>query len=64
MNTDVETLAVSEPALSSPVQEVKDLANPTVIEQALKVLPVSTVSELTASQLTGVSIIPAFGGLD
>ena len=49
------------PALCSPVPEAKYLANPS--ETALKVEPVSTVSVLVSSQLTGVSIIPAFGGL-
>ena len=46
-----------------PVPEVKYLANLSVLEPALKVEPVSTVSVLAASLLTEVSIIPAFGGL-
>ena len=57
----METLVISAPALCSPVPEAKYLANPS--ETALKVEPVSTVSVLVSSQLTGVSIIPAFGGL-
>ena len=59
----METQVVLEPALSSQVPDAKYLANPSVIELALKVMPVSTVSELAASQLTGISIIPAIGGL-
>ena len=51
---------MSVPALSSPVQY---LANHSVLEPALKVEPVSTVSVLAASQLSGVSIILAVGGL-
>ena len=59
----METSVISVPALSSPVPEAKYLANLSVLEPALKVEPVSTVSDLAASQVTEVSIIPAFGGL-
>ena len=34
-----------------------------MLEPALKVVPMSTVSDLAASQLNVVNIIPAFGGL-
>ena len=44
-------------------QRRKYLANPSVLEPTLNVEPVSTVSVLGAGQLTGGSIIPAFGGL-
>ena len=54
---------ISVPALSSPVPEAKLFANLSVLEPALKVEPVPTVSDLAASQVTEVSIIPAFGGL-
>ena len=59
----METSVISVPALSSPVPEAKYLANLSVLEPALKVEPVSTVSVLAASQLTEVGIILAFGGL-
>ena len=59
----METSVISVPALSFPVPEAKYLVNPSVLEPALKVVPMSTVSDLAASQLTGVSIIPAFAGL-
>ena len=60
---EVETSVISVLALSSPVPEAKYVANLSVLEPALKVEPVSTVSVLAASQLTEVSIIPAFGDL-
>ena len=63
VSTEVETSVISVPALSSPVPEAKYLANPSILEPALKVEAVSTVSVLAASQVTGVSIISAFGGL-
>ena len=63
LKSEVETTVISVLALSSPVPEAKYLANPSVLEPALKVEPVSTVFVLAASQVTGVSIIPAFGGL-
>ena len=59
----METSVISVPALSSPVPKAKLFANLSVIEVTLKVEPVSTVSDLAASQVTEVSIIPAFGGL-
>ena len=43
--------------------EAKYLANPSVLEPALQVMPVSAVSDLAVSQLTGVIIILAFDGL-
>ena len=49
MKPKVETSVISMPALSSPVPEAKDLANPSVLEPALKVEPVSTLSVLAAS---------------
>ena len=61
--SEVETSVISVLALSSPVSEAKYLVNLSVLELALNVEPVSTVSVLTASQLTEVSIIPAFGDL-
>ena len=51
--SEVETTVISVLALSSPVPEAKYLANPSVLEPALKVEPVSTVSVLAASQLSG-----------
>ena len=57
----METTVISVLALSYPVPEAKYLANPSVLEPALKVEPVATVSDLVASQLTEVGIIPAFG---
>ena len=59
----METSVISVPALSSPVLEEKYLVNLSVLQPALKIEPVSTVSVLAASQLTEVSINPAFGGL-
>ena len=60
---EVETSVISAPALSSQVPEVKYLTNPSVLEPALKVVPVSTVYDLAASQVNGVSTITAFSGL-
>ena len=60
---EVETPVISGPAVTSTVPKANSSKNPGVLEPAPKVVPVSTVSDLAVSQMTRVTIIPAFAGL-
>ena len=59
---EVETPVISAPAVTSTLLKANSSANLGVLEPAPKVVPVSTVS-VAVSQMTRVTIIPAFAGL-